>query len=63
MACLDITIDERGRVSDPEIVGSTEDQFGRDCVAAVREWRFQPFVVDGHAIRVRTRLNFDYRPR
>jgi TonB family protein len=51
VAVLNILVDEKGRVSDSKLVTSSgSDDFDRDALSTVQNWRFKPANCDGKAI-------------
>jgi protein TonB len=57
---LDAVIGSDGTVVDVRPV-SGPDELTPAAVDAVKWWRFQPYVVDGQPMQVRTRLAVDFR--
>lgn len=49
-------VDERGRVENPIIQGSTDPAFEAIALAAVKQWRFEPGKRNGQAVRFRMRV-------
>ncbi len=56
MVVLDIVIDDKGNVTQAEVVKSTADAFNAPSVEAVSKWVFKPARKDGSAVWVRLRL-------
>ena len=60
---LEFTVDELGRVVDPEVIDSKGGKpFETEALKAVKKWRYRPHVIDGeaHVIPgVRARLGFE----
>jgi protein TonB len=51
VAVLNVLVDEKGQVSDTKVVRSSgSDDFDRDALSTVRNWRFKPASCDGKAL-------------
>ncbi len=48
-----VTIDENGQASDVRVLSSVDRALNRRIVKAVEQWRFEPAVRDGKAVKVR----------
>ncbi len=59
-----MTIDAAGKVVDPVVTRASEPPFGDEALAAVRDWRFVPRVMNGRAVdtRVSIPIEFDAPP-
>jgi TonB family protein len=57
---LDATVMEDGSVRDPKVVQG-EPVLARCAVEAVKQWRYQPFVLDGKPVKTETRITVDFR--
>jgi TonB family protein len=55
------TIDKTGEVTDVEVVFGPE-RFRDAAVDAVRQWRYRPYVIDGEATEVQTRITLNFVP-
>lgn len=55
-ACVAVTIDERGRVGDAELVSTDNVAFAESFLRIVGRWRFEPLVKNGESIAARTTL-------
>lgn len=58
---MHMTVTAAGDVRDIEVLGSPRDYFERAAVAAVRNWRFEPFRENGRAIPVRVALRVTFQ--
>ncbi len=47
---VDFVVDKSGRVVDPFALSSTAPAFDWPAIEAVKKWRFEPGLVDGHAV-------------
>jgi|GEM_PF-1758221 len=56
-AVVRFTINERGRVENPEIVSSTNSGFDRAALDCVKKWRFTPGEKAGKPVEVSTRVS------
>ena len=54
-----VLISETGEVTSAEVV-SGEKELTRSALEAVKKWQFEPYVVNGKAIKVRTNIPFDF---
>jgi len=61
---LELLVDESGRVSGVEIVQETPTEIGfaEAASTAARDWRFEPFTLDGRPIEHRVRIEFEFDP-
>jgi periplasmic protein TonB len=61
---LDVHIDEEGAVQEIKVV-SGDPRLADAAIAAVRQWRFKPQTVNGHAVEMETKitLKFTLPPR
>lgn len=50
------TIDEQGNVADTEIAKSSNEQFDKFALAALKKWKFKPARQDGNAISVQVTI-------
>ena len=57
---VEVTIDERGNVTETRLLESLEHDIDQKVVAAVRQWRFRPATVDGRAISSRQDVHFHF---
>jgi protein TonB len=56
---VEVVINEEGRVTQPKITRSVP-LLDDSALAAVREWRFRPTLVNGQPVAVRTTLNVNF---
>ncbi|MBC8348860.1 MAG: TonB family protein, partial [Verrucomicrobia bacterium] len=47
-----IVIDEEGRVTDYEVLRFTHDEFTREVIRVIRQWKFSPAIKDGKPVAV-----------
>jgi len=57
---IEITIDEKGSVSDTRLLQSLKQDVDEKCIATLRNWRFRPAMVDGMAIASRQDVHFHF---
>ncbi len=57
---LDAMVMEDGSVRDPKVVRG-ESVLARSAVEAVKQWRYQPFVLNGKPVQTQTRITIDFR--
>ncbi|MEM9445883.1 MAG: energy transducer TonB [Verrucomicrobiota bacterium] len=55
-----VLVDKKGRVSDAKVEVSSHPAFANAALRAIRNWRFEPFVVDGVARSVKVRQPFRF---
>ena len=53
VSCL---IDEKGNVTEPKIVKTTNDAFSEPALEALKKWKFKPAKKDGAAIAIRVNI-------
>lgn len=53
-------IDAEGHLADALVVRDTHREFGREALATVQRWRFEPARRDGRPIRARTEIRFHF---
>ena len=61
-AVVTMLINAQGKVLDPVLDSASEPQFGEEALAAVRQWRFLPRVVDGQPVETRVSMPFAFDP-
>jgi TonB family protein len=49
-------LDEGGRVSDPVVESTSDEAFNHAALEAIKSWRFEPGLRDGHPVCVRMRV-------
>ncbi|HVT73185.1 MAG TPA: energy transducer TonB [Lacunisphaera sp.] len=59
-AVVTLTINVAGKVIDPVVSRASEPPFGAEALAAVRNWRFVPRVVDGRPVDTRVSIPIDF---
>ena len=53
-------VDELGQVREAEIEAASDPAFGEAALKAIRNWRFDPGIKDGQAVRARMRQPFTF---
>lgn len=61
-ATLSFKIAPDGSIDDPTVVEATQPEFGAAALAVIKQWRFLPKVVKGHAVEARARMPFHFTP-
>ena len=56
MVVVNVVIDEDGKVADVEVRKSTNVEFEKPALDAVKNWRFKPGKKEGNAIRCKVAL-------
>lgn len=59
---LVFVVDAQGNTRDIRVESSTHRQFEDPAVEAVRNWKFDPGVLDGEAVATRVRQRLDFTP-
>jgi TonB family protein len=57
-AAVHLKISKTGRVSDLQVSSATDPAFGESALAAARQWRFLPRVVDGTPVESTAEMPF-----
>ena len=57
---VEVTIDQKGNVSDTRVLQSLKQDIDDKCIATLRNWRFRPAMVDGMAIASRQDVHFHF---
>lgn len=57
---VEVTIDQKGNVSDTRVLQSLKQDIDQKCIATLRNWRFRPAMVDGIAIASRQDVHFHF---
>ena len=52
IAILEVTVDRQGNVSNVSVLRSDAEGFGEAAVEAVRQWRYEPTIMDGRPVSV-----------
>jgi len=60
VAVAEIQIDRAGKVSAVRVLQAPDPAIEKAVAEAVKEWRFEPAMVGGAAVRVRGKLTFYY---
>jgi len=53
VSCL---IDEKGNVTDPKVVKSSNDAFSEPALDALKKWKFKPAKKNGEAVAIRVSI-------
>ena len=59
-ACILVTIDTKGNVTQRRVVSTNSEAFARNFLAALSRWRYAPVMVNGDAVEVRTLIFASY---
>src|SRR5215470_18168639 len=57
---IEVTIDEKGNVTETRVLQSLKDEIDQKVIATVRNWRFRPATLDGIAISSRQDVHFHF---
>jgi TonB family protein len=57
-AIIHFTISPRGRIVDPAVKSATDPAFGESALAAARQWRFLPRIVNGQPVATNVDMPF-----
>ncbi len=52
-----------GSIRDVKVVNTTHPAFGASCIAAVKQWRFKPAMIDGRPVACRMQQAFPFMVR
>ena len=58
-----VTIDERGEVTDAEIVESIYPLYNQELVRYARRWKYEPALRDGRPVLSQKRVEVQLKPR
>ncbi len=58
---VEFSVNERGRVADLVVLGEPQPIFARSASRTLRRWRFEPVLVDGKPVTVRTGLRVTFQ--
>jgi protein TonB len=53
VSCL---IDEKGNVTEPKVLKSSNDAFSEPALEALKKWKFKPAKKDGAAVAIRVNI-------
>jgi protein TonB len=53
VSCL---IDEKGNVTEPKVVKSSNEAFSEPAIEALKKWKFKPAKRDGEAVSIRVNI-------
>jgi len=59
-ACILITIDTKGNVTQSRVISTNSETYARNFLAALSRWRYEPILVNGAAVEVRTLVFASY---
>ncbi len=62
MVVLEVVVDDMGKVTQADVVKSTESAFNAPSVEAVKRWRFRAAKKDGEKVWVRFKLPMKFAP-
>ena len=60
---LDVVVGKDGSVENIKVAKSLRDDYDSAAMDAVRQWRFEPFLLNGNPIEVATTINITYSLR
>jgi TonB family protein len=55
-----VTIDKDGSTEHIELTKSLREDYDRSAIDAVREWKFQPYLLNGQPVEVDTTVTITY---
>ncbi len=58
---VQVVIDEEGRISDAEVLKGLSHGLSESAVESVKNWRFEPALLDGEPVAVRYNLTINFR--
>ncbi|MEM9227200.1 MAG: energy transducer TonB, partial [Verrucomicrobiota bacterium] len=53
-------VDQDGNVLDVEVIDATHGKFADSAVKAISQWKFEPGLKHGHAVKTRVRLTIPF---
>ncbi|MDZ7824782.1 MAG: energy transducer TonB [Gammaproteobacteria bacterium] len=59
---VEFTVSRTGRVTDAEVRQASASLFVEPSLDAIRDWRFEPVLMDGRPVPARGVLRFTFRP-
>lgn len=57
---VEATIGKNGRIKDAKVVSSPDDSLSAAALDAVRQWRYEPYTVNGEPMEIHTRINVGF---
>ena len=60
---LDAVIGKDGSMENIKVVKSVRDDLDRSAIDAVKQWKYQPYLLNGDPIEVETTINIIYSLR
>jgi TonB family protein len=57
---LDVVVGKDGTVENINVAKSLRDDYDKNAIDAVRQWTFEPFLLNGDPIEVKTTINITY---
>ena len=61
IAILETIVDEEGRVTDVRVLRSANPLLDREAIAAVRQWRYKPVMLNGIPVRLVLTVTLSFR--
>jgi TonB family protein len=62
-AIVRVHINRHGAILDPQVESATDPEFGASALAAIRLWRFLPYIRNGIAQEATLEIPFDFAAR
>jgi len=59
---LEFTVSPAGDVVEASVLSSSNEVFNRAALNAINGWRFEPHMLDGRAVPVRSGVKFSFQP-
>jgi protein TonB len=59
---VEATIGKDGRITDANVVSSPEASLSAAALDAVRQWRYEPYTVNGQPTEIHTRISVGFVP-
>ncbi|HEY5138388.1 MAG TPA: energy transducer TonB, partial [Methylococcales bacterium] len=56
-------VDQTGRVINPHVEKSTQQEFEKPAVDAVKQWKFEPAIKAGQRVACKMRVPIRFQPR
>jgi TonB family protein len=57
---VEFVVSPNGEIVSPFVVSSTDDAFKSPAIAAIRQWRFKPGLLNGERVSFRMRVPFEF---